>query len=141
MESKESGWTITGGPQTDAPKSEFEELQARWYKALEEGFQSKRLKVFNLKQDGRARLFYVISEESATEPLKTTIRARCIRDDLSVFDVQLTYTITQNPGPAAAAAGVAQTVTFKLLKDPKAVGVDPGQIVTLVSMIIGGRDR
>lgn len=135
MFSKTSEFKVTDQGQMsevrESPKTELEQLQARWYSALEEGYQSKRLKVFRLKQDGAERLFYVLTENSAVEPLKTTIRARCMRDDLAIYDLQVTYTTTQ--------VGTKQEAVFKLVPDPKTVGVDPLATMQKVDRIINAR--
>lgn len=133
---RESEFKISEQPDASAegqPRSELEELRARWYSALEEGYQSHRLKVFKLNQDGRERLFYVLTQDNTVDSLKTTVKARTLRDDLSVFDLQLTYTQIPN-------TGVKQEVTFHLIPDPKAVGVDPLETVRLVDRIINGRN-
>lgn len=128
--SKTSEFKVAG----EGPKSELEQLQQlmlKWYSALEEGYQSKLFKVLKLKQDDRERLFFVMNETSQTQPLKTTVNARCLRDDLAVFDIKLVYTTAVN-------MGTRQEAEFKHIKDPKAVGVDPLETVKLVNRTIKG---
>jgi hypothetical protein len=114
------------------PKSELEQLQAKWYAALEEGYQTKLLKILKLKQEERERLFYILSQHYNVRPLRTVLFARCLRDDLQVFDVQVTYTTVPYTGGT-------QEATFKLIPDPKAVGIDPTETAKLVHRTIKGQ--
>ena len=131
MFSKTSEFKVVGESPVSEPQSELEQLQAKWFSALEEGYQSKLLKVLKLKQDDRERLFYVMTEHSSVQPLKTILNTRCLRDDLAVYDVQVTYTTIANQGTRSDA-------TFKLIPDPRSVGVDPLETVKLVNRTIKG---
>jgi hypothetical protein len=126
--SKISEFKVVGEGPVSKPKSELEQLQIRWAMALEDGFQSKRLPVQQFKQDGRARLFYILKQGNKTKPLETIMNMRCIRDDLVVYDVQVTYTHN--------GVGIRQEATFRLVRDPRAEGVDPTETVKLVNKTI-----
>lgn len=135
MFSKESSFQVVDDGR-DQPKQEhqtelqqLEQIRAQWYSALEEGYQSKRLPVLQIKQDGMPRLFFILKQENEVNPLKTTVRARTLRDDLAVYDLTLTYV-------QVADAGVRQETIFKLIPDPGSVGVDALETLKLVKRII-----
>ena len=115
----------------EGSKSELERLQVEWQKALEEGFQSRILPALQLKQDGRPRLFFVLTQQNTVQGLKTTTSMRCIRDDLLVYDVEIAYTNIPY-------RGIMQEAEFRLVRDPKSVGVDPTEIVKLINRTIKG---
>lgn len=129
--SKIAPFKVLSAPEAE-PRSELEQLQTKWAAALEEGFQSRCLPVVQLKQDNAHRLFYTLKQDNRTESLKTTVNMRLIRDDLQVYDAQVTYTNIAN-------TGIKEEATFKLIRDPKTVGVDPLATVQLVHRIINGR--
>jgi hypothetical protein len=129
MFSKTSEFKIASQGPTSEPKTELERLQHQWARTLEECYQSKLLKIIQLIEDGRPRLFYIVHEESKSEPLKTTMKARCLRDDLSLLDVSVVFTTIPH-------TGVKTEPTFTLIPDPKSVGVDVLETVKLVHRTI-----
>lgn len=107
----------------------LKELPSEFSRAAARGLKMGELRAYRLKQDGNDRLFVPFKETSNVEPLKTTMKALCVRaDNVAIYDVENTYT--------QSIEGIKQDTKLTLISDPKAAGLDASEIVKFIQKIV-----
>jgi hypothetical protein len=107
----------------------LKEFQQEFSQAATRGQKWGELRTYRLKQDGNDRLFVPFKETSSVEPLKTIMKALCVRaDNVAIYDVENTYT--------QSIEGIKQESKITLIPDPAKSGLNVTEIVKFIQKIV-----